>query len=154
MLTDAGVPQRLAYHIAALFVRDPMVIFDNAIELDDETRSDHFENLQSTNWNSMRFKPPPSTDSNIGWRVEFRSLDIQLTDFENAALAVLVSMLVNVVNYYGVDYIMPISKVDENFERAHKRGAATEEKFWFKKNIFSGGVIRKRTKIDGFLVFE
>lgn len=36
----------------------------------------HFENLQSTNWNSLRFKSPPSVDSDIGWRVEFRPLDI------------------------------------------------------------------------------
>ena len=36
----------------------------------------HFENLQSTNWNSLRFKNPPTDDSNIGWRVEFRPMDI------------------------------------------------------------------------------
>ena len=36
----------------------------------------HFENLQSTNWNSLRFKNPPTVDSNIGWRVEFRPMDI------------------------------------------------------------------------------
>lgn len=36
----------------------------------------HFENLQSTNWNSLRFKNPPTEDSDIGWRVEFRPMDI------------------------------------------------------------------------------
>lgn len=36
----------------------------------------HFENLQSTNWNSLRFKNPPTEDSEIGWRVEFRPMDI------------------------------------------------------------------------------
>ena len=36
----------------------------------------HFENLQSTNWNSLRFKSPPSVDTDIGWRVEFRPMDI------------------------------------------------------------------------------
>lgn len=37
----------------------------------------HFENLQSTNWNSLRFKPPPTLDTtDIGWRVEFRPMDI------------------------------------------------------------------------------
>ena len=36
----------------------------------------HFENLQSTNWNTLRFKNPPSAESKIGWRVEFRPLDI------------------------------------------------------------------------------
>jgi glutamate--cysteine ligase catalytic subunit len=72
----------------------------------------------------MRFKPPPSFDSNIGWRVEFRSLDIQLTDFENAAFIVITGMLVNVINHFNVDFIMPISKVDENMDRAHLRDAA------------------------------
>ena len=46
----------------------------------------------------MRFKVPPEIDSDIGWRVEFRPLDIQLTDFENAAFTVFVGMIANVVN--------------------------------------------------------
>ena len=63
-------------------------------------------------------------------------------------------MLVNVVNEYCVDYIMPISKVDENLERGHKRDAVNREKFWFRKNILKGGVLKKRPKDGGFLVFE
>lgn len=74
----------------------------------------HFENIQSTNWNSLRFKSPPSTESDIGWRVEFRPLDIQLTDFENAALTVMVGMMVNIINEFSIDFIIPISKVDAN----------------------------------------
>jgi glutamate--cysteine ligase catalytic subunit len=45
-------------------------------QIDDENITIHFENLQSTNWNSLRFKPPPSQGSNVGWRVEFRTMDI------------------------------------------------------------------------------
>ena len=66
----------------------------------------------------MRFKPPPSVDSNIGWRVEFRTMDLQLTDYENAALSIAVSMLVNVINHFNVDFIIPISDIDKNFEIA------------------------------------
>ena len=58
----------------------------------------HFENLQSTNWNSLRFKNPPTEDSKIGWRVEFRPMDIQLTDYENTALTVMVGMIANINN--------------------------------------------------------
>lgn len=65
----------------------------------------HFENLQSTNWNSLRFKSPPSVDSDIGWRVEFRPLDIQLTDYENAALTVFTGMIVNILNEFSLDFI-------------------------------------------------
>ena len=33
------------------------------------------QNIQSTNWQSMRFKPPPP-NSPIGWRVEFRPMEV------------------------------------------------------------------------------
>jgi hypothetical protein len=29
----------------------------------EETDTDHFENIQSTNWQTMRFKPPPPGDT-------------------------------------------------------------------------------------------
>ena len=48
-----------------------MTLWGERVELDDETESDHFENIQSTNWQTLRFKPPPP-NSPIGWRVEFR----------------------------------------------------------------------------------
>lgn len=49
-----------------------MTLWGERVELDDETESDHFENIQSTNWQTLRFKPPPP-NSPIGWRVEFRT---------------------------------------------------------------------------------
>ena len=92
----------------------------------------HFENLQSTNWNSLRFKPPPCADSEIGWRVEFRPMDIQLTDFENTALTICVGMIANIINTYDLDFILPVSLVDENMKRAHNRNALLDTKFWWK----------------------
>lgn len=79
MKKDNNVDDRLSYHIASLFVRDPIPTFSNEHDdelFDNKQTTSHFENLQSTNWNSMRFKPPPSEESKIGWRVEFRSMDI------------------------------------------------------------------------------
>ena len=87
----------------------------------------------------MRFKPPPSRTSDIGWRVEFRTMDIQLTDFENASLIVLLGMINNVINHFDLDFVMPISKIDENMDRAHLRDAASTQKFWFKINILPTG---------------
>ena len=80
----------------------------------------------------MRFKPPPSKESDIGWRVEFRIMELQLTDFENAALSIAVSMLVNVINHFNVDFIVPITNVDKNIEMAEERGSVTDGKFLFK----------------------
>ena len=46
-------------------------------------------------------------------------------------------MISNVLNHYDINFILPISLIDENMQRAHHRDAITKEKFWFKtKNIF------------------
>jgi len=44
-ITDfaAGMDELLAKHFAHLFIRDPLVIFSESIDQDDETMSDHFE---------------------------------------------------------------------------------------------------------------
>lgn len=133
-LLAAGVDQRLARHIAHLFVRDPLVIFSERIHLADSEVTDHFENIQSTNWQTVRWKPPPP-NSDIGWRVEFRSMEAQLTDFENAALTVMTVLLSRVLLYFRLNLYVPLSKVDENMATAHKRDAVLREKFWFRKHM-------------------
>ena len=73
-LLDGGVDPLMAQHVAHLFIRDSVSMFGNKVKADgeyDEDDMDHFENIQSTNWQTMRFKPPPPGDK-IGWRVEFR----------------------------------------------------------------------------------
>lgn len=84
----------------------------------------------------MRFKPPPSVESDIGWRVEFRPLDIQLTDFENAALTVFVGMIANLINEFSLDFIIPISMVDRNMDTVHLQNALLEQKYWFRVDLF------------------
>ena len=56
---DGGMDSVLASHFAHLFIRDPIVIFAEDLQELDLTKTDHFENLQSTNWQHIRFKPPP-----------------------------------------------------------------------------------------------
>lgn len=109
-LRAGGVDAVLARHIAHLFIRDPLVIYKERVELDDARNSDHFENIQSTNWQTVRFKPPPP-GVDMGWRVEFRSMEIQLTDFENAAFAVFVALLSRAILFFNLNLYIPISKV-------------------------------------------
>jgi len=74
MLLDAGVDAELSQHVAHLFVRDPLVIMKDRVHIDDDSETDHFENLQGTNWQTVRWKPPPKAKScgpHVGWRVEF-----------------------------------------------------------------------------------
>lgn len=136
-LLDAGFSLPLANHFAHLYIRDPLVIFEETLDQNDEVDTDHFENIQSTNWQNMRFKPPPP-QSSIGWRVEFRSMEVQFTDFENAAFSVFIVLVSRVILSYDLDLLMPISLVDENMKTAHKRNSVREEKFWFRKDIQDG----------------
>ena len=51
ILREAGVDPALSKHIAHLFIRDPLVIFDGSEEeVDDDTQTEHFESIQSANW--------------------------------------------------------------------------------------------------------
>lgn len=135
-LLKAGIDHLLAQHIAHLFIRDPISVFSEKVDQNDEEDMDHFENLQSTNWHSMRFKPPPPNTS-IGWRVEFRPTELQMTEFENAAYVVFVVLLTRVVLSYRLNFLIPISKADENMEAAQKRDAVRSGKFWFRKDILT-----------------
>src|SRR5690606_31002760 len=90
--------------------RDPLVIFQETLIAPPDGQADHFENIQSTNWQHMRFKPPPP-GSNIGWRVEFRSMEIQITDFENAAFAIFIVLVTRVILSYGLNFYIPIKLV-------------------------------------------
>ncbi|KAH0827873.1 glutamate-cysteine ligase-domain-containing protein [Lanmaoa asiatica] len=42
-LVDHGIDELLSKHIAHIFIRDPLVIFSETIDQDDETSNDHFE---------------------------------------------------------------------------------------------------------------
>lgn len=134
-LTEGGVDHMLATHIAHLFIRDPLAIYEEKVEQDNSVSTDHFENIQSTNWNTMRFKPPPP-GTDIGWRTEFRSMEVGLTDFENAAFSVFIVLLSRVILAFNLNFYIPMSKVDENMETAHLRGAVKSQAFYFRKNVF------------------
>jgi glutamate--cysteine ligase catalytic subunit len=127
---------RLATHFAHLFIRDPIVVFNEDLKELDLNKADHFENLQSTNWQHMRFKPPP-VGSDIGWRVEFRPMEIQITDFENAAFSIFIVLITRAILSYDLNFYMPITLVSENMETAHTRDALHTQKFYFRKDPFS-----------------
>lgn len=131
-LREGNIDHLLAQHVAHLFIRDTVSLFEEKVHQNDDEDTDHFENIQSTNWQTMRFKPPPP-NSSIGWRVEFRPCELQMTDFENAAIVCFVVLLTRVILSYQLDFLIPISKVDENMQKAQKRDAVNREKFWFKK---------------------
>ncbi|CAE6440672.1 unnamed protein product [Rhizoctonia solani] len=135
-LRDNNVDDLLAKHLAHLFVRDPLLVLPETLEQDDEVSTEHFESFQSTNWQSLRLKPPSQT-GDCGWRIEFRTMEVQPTDFENAAMALFVILLSRAILKFGLNFYLPISKVDENMKRAQRRDAVRGERFWFRKHVGS-----------------
>lgn len=82
-------------------------------------------------------------------------MEVQITDFENAAFAVFVVLLSRAILYFNLNFYIPISKVwylsldlehpysyrktpqvDQNMQTAQKRDAARSEKFYFRKDVY------------------
>jgi glutamate--cysteine ligase catalytic subunit len=89
----------------------------------------------------VRWKPPPASSkslggtADIGWRVEFRSMEVQLTDFENAAFTVFTVLASRVMLFFDLNLYLPLSQVDENMRRAQKRDAVKTERFFFSQSL-------------------
>lgn len=129
-----GLTPKLAKHFSNILCRDPLVIFEKKLEIKDEDDMTHFENLNSTNWNSLRFKLPRASDKDTCFKVEVRPCDIQITPYENTAFFSLMLGLYGAIMYYDINFIMPITLVDENFNRAYQNDAINKKKFYWRIN--------------------
>lgn len=139
MLLDGNVDEILAKHISVLFIRDPMIYYETESTPEEIVSYDDFENIQSSNWRSTRFKIPIDD----GWRVELRSLEIQPTIYENSNFAVFISCLVQwLITEYKKSkseeklnnfFYVPMSSVETNFSRAslftHKESDYYDDKY-------------------------
>lgn len=131
-LVAGGMDDLLAFHFARILIRDPLMLCTEDLDELDLNTSYLFEMFQGLTWQALRFKPPPPQNiHNVGWRVEFRCMEVQPTDFENAAFAIFIILLTRAVLAFDVDFYMPISMVDENMETAHLRDAANRREFFF-----------------------
>ena len=69
-----------------------------------------FDMLNGTNWNSVRLKIP--IDDEIGWRVEFRTMEISLTADQNAAYSILIHLIARILHEnHDINLYIPISKL-------------------------------------------
>jgi hypothetical protein len=101
-----------------------MTLWGERVELDNKTESDHFENIQSTNWQTLRFKPPPP-NSPIGWRVEFRPMECSFTEYENAAFSIFIVLVTRVL----LRYIF-----EKHQKKFHMKKISEEKRFQIAKN--------------------
>jgi len=62
-------------------------------------------------------------------------MEVQLTDFENAAFSAFIVLLTRVLLVFDLDFLLPLSKLDANMDRAHTPNAVSTEKFWFRSHV-------------------
>ncbi len=62
-------------------------------------------------------------------------MEIQLTDFENAAFTTFITLLTRVILTFDLNLYIPLSRVDANMQRAHGRNAAVNGKFFFRRHM-------------------
>ncbi|KIW68734.1 hypothetical protein PV04_04658 [Phialophora macrospora] len=142
-LQSKGMDAPLASYYANILARDPIAMtekdLESYIEADAEADPDLdvFEILHSAVWPHVDFKLPSKKDGQAGWRVELRPLEVQLTDFDNAAFVVFVALLTRTILHFNLNFYIPIGKVAENMARAHTRNAVVEERFFFRRDVSS-----------------
>ena len=135
-----GISENLATHFCNLCVRDPLVIFEKKINIKDKNDMTHFENINSSNWNSLRFKLPRPADNDSSYKIEVRTSDLQLTPFENTSIIHLIIYLYKIIILNKCNFIIPITKIDENYENGYQKDAINTKKFWWRINCFDTSI--------------
>lgn len=62
-------------------------------------------------------------------------MEVQLTDFENAAFTVFSVLVSRVIIAFDLNLYLPISLVNLNMDRAHIRGATQTQRFWWRRHM-------------------
>lgn len=62
-------------------------------------------------------------------------MEIQITDFENAAFTCFITLLTRVILTFDLNLYIPLSRVDANMQRAHGRDASVKGKFFFRRHM-------------------
>ena len=98
-----------------------------------------FEMMQATRWGAVRMKVPVPAEG-INWRVEMRTLDMQILPDENSAFLLFLYLLARLLNEREeLNLYIPLSLSQANFSRAERRGAILKERFHFRVNPESSG---------------
>lgn len=132
-LLDGDMDEQLATHFASILSRDPLVLTQEDMCHFNTSNTKLFELLHGCTWHAVRFKPPVSY-SGPGWCIEFRTMEAQLTDKDNAAFAIFTYLLSRAIVTLHLNFYIPIDKVGESMEFANKRNAVLEERMWFRRS--------------------
>ncbi|KAB8224243.1 glutamate-cysteine ligase-domain-containing protein [Aspergillus novoparasiticus] len=131
-LLDGGMDESIASYFSNLLWHDPLCLNQDAIEMSSPDTTHMFEKFQHGVWKHVHLKMPEASTGS-GWRVEFRPMEVQPKDSENAAFAVFMFLLSRAILAYRLNFYIPIDLVTESMQRAQKLDAVTKERIWFRR---------------------
>ena len=131
-LRNNKIPINISKHVANIISRDNLIVYEHQIKSGNIQCNNSYTNLLSTVWQFVRWKLPNKTDNT--WRVEFRPMEIQLTDIENSAFILFVVLYVKANLYYNKSKAIPINQVKINIDKSEKYDGVLKEEFFWKKN--------------------
>ncbi|KAE8377555.1 glutamate-cysteine ligase-domain-containing protein [Aspergillus bertholletiae] len=131
-LLDGGMDESIASYFSHLLWHDPLCLNPEALELNSPETTHVFEKFQHGVWTHVHLKMP-EVDTGSGWRIEFRPMEVQLQDSENAAFAVFMFLLSRAIIAYRLNFYIPIELVTESMQRAQQLDAVTKERIWFRR---------------------
>ncbi|KAF1811924.1 GCS-domain-containing protein [Eremomyces bilateralis CBS 781.70] len=138
LLVSEGMDPVMASYFATLHARDPLYLHSQDHTVDSVTPEDVHRSICASVWSHVRLKVPEPEEEQ-GWRVEFRPMEVQPCDFENAAMLVFLSLLKQALGWdrssssrqTARQWYIPLTAVEENMSRAHSNNAVLTEKFWW-----------------------
>ena len=135
-LKSHGMDEVMAWYFANLHLRDPLYLSAKSGKQEEIGPQAVHKSICASVWPHVRLKLPEPDESDMGWRVEFGPMEVQLTDHANAAMLILLNLVRQVLSRKDNDreLWMPLDLVKDNMNRAHVRKAVTGQPFWFPRN--------------------
>ena len=128
-----GMDERLAIHFAYILSWDPTYLSQEDVRSFCADEANIFNAFQSGVWQHVRLKLPLPGRQQPGWRVEFRPMEVQPRDFENAAFLIFTFLLSRAIVTFDLDFYVPLDKVRMSMDVAQKRDAVLAERLYFRR---------------------
>ena len=133
ILMKGGMDPVMTAYFSHLHLRDPLYLSTAKSKLEEVDAKQIHNSICASVWSHVRLKVPDVDDPDVGWRVEFRPMEIQPTDFANSAFLVFLALVRQTMAWLEprLRLWMPMELVRDNMERAQARDAVIEGIFWF-----------------------
>ncbi|KAE8395824.1 glutamate-cysteine ligase-domain-containing protein [Aspergillus alliaceus] len=131
-LLEGGMDESIALYFSHIIWYDPLCLSQDDIDSMSPETTHILQKFQHGVWHHVHLKMPDASIG-AGWRVEFRPMEVQPKDSENAAFSVFMFLLSRAILTYRLNFYIPIELVTESMQRAQSLDAVTKERFWFRR---------------------